>query len=121
MLIKLLADDRPKGVVVCFDKGVRKSRVDRYGEYKAGRAATPDLFKQQLPLIGEVLETLRVPAVELEGYEADDLLATLTKHAREEEFEVIIVTGDRAILHLVRDGDLFLRLGRGIYEVFLSD
>ncbi len=63
MLIKLLADERPQGVVVCFDKGVPQFRVDRYAEYKAGRAATPDLFKQQLPLIGEVLETLRVPAV----------------------------------------------------------
>src|SRR5207237_7822883 len=104
MLIKLLADERPQGVVVCFDKGVPQFRVDQYAEYKAGRAATPDLFRQQLPLIREVLETLRVPAVELEGYEADDLLATLTKHAREQGCEVIIVTGDRDILQLVRDG-----------------
>src|SRR2546430_9892822 len=121
MLIKLLADDRPKGVVVCFDKGVRKSRVDRYGEYKAGRAATPDLFRQQLPLIREVLETLRVPAVELEGYEGDDLLGTLTKHAREEEFEVIIVTGDRDILQLVRDGVSVIMTRRGISDVIRYD
>jgi len=95
--------------------------VDRYAEYKAGRAATPDLFKQQLPLIGEVLETLRVPAVELEGYEADDLLATLTKHAREEEFEVIIVTGDRDILQLVRDGVSVIMTRRGISDVIRYD
>ncbi|HVO93228.1 MAG TPA: hypothetical protein VMT22_10330, partial [Terriglobales bacterium] len=79
MLIKLLADERPQGVVVCFDKGMPQFRLDRYPEYKAGRATMPDLFKQQLPLIREVLESLRVPIVELEGYEADDLLATLTK------------------------------------------
>ena len=121
MLIKLLADERPQGVVVCFDKGVPQFRVDRYAEYKAGRAATPDLFKQQLPLIGEVLETLRVPAVELEGYEADDLLATLTKHAREEEFEVIIVTGDRDILQLVRDGVSVIMTRRGISDVIRYD
>jgi len=121
MLIKLLADERPQGVVVCFDKGVPQFRVDRYAEYKAGRAATPDLFKQQLPLIGEVLETLRVPVVELEGYEADDLLATLTKHAREEEFEVIIVTGDRDILQLVRDGVSVIMTRRGISDVIRYD
>ena len=121
MLIKLLADERPQGVVVCFDKGVPQFRVDRYAEYKAGRAATPDLFKQQLPLIGEVLETLRVPAVELEGYEADDLLATLTKHAREQEFEVIIVTGDRDILQLVRDGVSVIMTRRGISDVIRYD
>ena len=121
MLIKLLADERPQGVVVCFDKGVPQFRVDQYAEYKAGRAATPDLFKQQLPLIGEVLETLRVPAVELEGYEADDLLATLTKHAREQEFEVIIVTGDRDILQLVRDGVSVIMTRRGISDVIRYD
>jgi len=121
MLIKLLADERPQGVVVCFDKGVPQFRVDQYAEYKAGRAATPDLFRQQLPLIREVLETLRVPAVELEGYEADDLLATLAKHAREQEFEVIIVTGDRDILQLVRDGVSVIMTRRGISDVIRYD
>ncbi len=121
MLIKLLADEHPQGVVVCFDKGVPQFRVDQYAQYKAGRAATPDLFRQQLPLIREVLETLRVPAVELEGYEADDLLATLAKHAREQEFEVIIVTGDRDILQLVRDGVSVIMTRRGISDVIRYD
>src|SRR4026207_1418534 len=93
MLIKLLADGRPQGVVVCFDKGVPQFRVDRYAEYKAGRAATPDLFKQQLPLIREVIGSLRIPMIDLEGYEADDLLATLTRRCKAEGFEVILVTG----------------------------
>ncbi len=117
MLIKLLADERPQGVVVCFDRGAPQFRLDRYAEYKAGRAATPDLFKQQLPLIREVLESLRIPMVELEGYEADDLLATLTKHAREEGCEVMIVTGDRDILQLVRDGVSVIMTRRGISDV----
>ncbi|HEV8722250.1 MAG TPA: DNA polymerase I [Candidatus Binatia bacterium] len=121
MLIKLLADERPQGVVVCFDKGVPQFRLDRYAEYKAGRAATPDLFKQQLPFIREVLESLRIPIVELEGYEADDLLATLTKHGREEGCEVIIVTGDRDILQLVRDGVSVIMTRRGISDVIRYD
>src|SRR5262245_12277129 len=121
MLIKLLADERPQGVVVCFDKGVPQFRLDRYVEYKAGRAATPDLFKQQLPLIRETLTALRIPMVELEGYEADDLLATLTKHAREERCEVVIVTGDRDILQLVRDGVAVIMTRRGISDVIRYD
>ena len=84
MLIKLWADERPDAVVVCFDKGAPQFRLDRYAEYKAGRAETPDTFRQQLPLIREVLGSLRIPMVELEGYEADDLLATLTKHFKQE-------------------------------------
>ncbi|MGH7929620.1 MAG: DNA polymerase I, partial [Candidatus Binatia bacterium] len=121
MLIKLLADERPQGVVVCFDKGVPQFRVDRYAEYKAGRAETPDLFRQQLPLIREVLGCLRIPMVELEGYEADDLLATLTRHCREEGCEVIIVTGDRDILQLVRDGVFVIMTRRGISDVIRYD
>jgi DNA polymerase I len=121
MLLKLLADERPEGVVVCFDKGAPQFRLDRYKEYKAGRAATPDLFKQQLPLIREVLGSLRIPTVELEGYEADDLLATLTKHAREEGCEVILVTGDRDILQLVRDGVAVIMTRRGISDVIRYD
>ena len=121
MLIKLLADERPQGVVVCFDKGAPQFRLDRYAEYKAGSAATPDLFKQQLPLIREVLGSLRIPTIELEGYEADDLLATLTKHAREEGCEVIVVTGDRDILQLVRDGVAVIMTRRGITDVIRYD
>ena len=104
MLIKLWADERPDAVVVCFDKGAPQFRLDRYAEYKAGRAETPDTFRQQLPLIREVLGSLRIPMVELEGYEADDLLATLTKYFKQEKNEVVIVTGDRDILQLVGEG-----------------
>jgi DNA polymerase I len=121
MLIKLLADERPQGVVVCFDKGVPQFRLDRYAEYKAGRAATPDLFKQQLPLIREVLGCLRIPMIDLEGYEADDLLATLTRRCREEGLEVIIVTGDRDILQLVGQGVAVIMTRRGISDVIRYD
>lgn len=121
MLIKLIDEERPKSVVVCFDRGMPQFRLDRYAEYKAGRAATPDLFRQQLPLIREVLEALRIPMVELEGYEADDLLATLTKHCRKLGDEVIIVTGDRDILQLVCDGVSVIMTRRGISDVIRYD
>jgi DNA polymerase I len=121
MLIKLLADERPDTMVVCFDKGAPQFRLDRYAEYKAGRAETPDAFRQQLPLIREVLGSLRIPMVELEGYEADDLLATLTKHCRQEGDEVVVVTGDRDILQLVGDGVSVIMTRRGISDVIRYD
>src|SRR5262245_49442301 len=121
MLIKLLDDERPQGVVVCFDQAAPRFRLARDSGYKAGRAEPPDLFRQQLPLIREVLGSLRVPMVELDGYEADDLLATLTKHAREEGCDVIIVTGDRDILQLVRDGVAVIMTRRGISDVIRYD
>ena len=121
MLIKLWADERPDAVVVCFDKGAPQFRLDRYAEYKAGRAETPDIFRQQLPLIREVLKSLRIPTVELEGYEADDLLATLTKRLRQEGNEVLIVTGDRDILQLVGDKVSVIMTRRGISDVIRYD
>lgn len=121
MLIKLLADERPQAVIVCFDKGAPQFRLDRYPQYKANRAETPEGFRQQLPLIREVLAALRIPMVELQGYEADDLLATLTKHCREEGNEVVIVTGDRDILQLVREGVSVIMTRRGISDVIRYD
>jgi DNA polymerase-1 len=121
MLIKLMADERPQAVVACFDKGAPQFRIDRYAAYKAGRAETPDLFRQQLPLIREVLQALRIPIVELEGYEADDLLATLTKNCRGEDCEVIVVTGDRDILQLVGKGVSVIMTRRGISDVIRYD
>src|SRR5499426_4501680 len=121
MLIKLLADERPDAVVVCFDKGAPDFRLQRYAEYKAGRAETPDAFRQQLPLIREVLASLRIPMVELEGYEADDLLATLMKCFKQKGNEVVIVTGDRDILQLVAEGVSVIMTRRGISDVIRYD
>jgi DNA polymerase-1 len=121
MLIKLLADERPQGVIVCFDKGVPQFRLDRYADYKAGRAATPDLFRQQLPLIREVLAALRIPILEAEGYEADDLLATLTRRCRSAGCEVVLVTGDRDILQLAGAGVAVIMTRRGISDVVRYD
>ncbi len=121
MLIKLEGEERPDAVVTCMDKGAPQFRLDQYPEYKAGRSETPDTLRQQLPLIREVLEALRIPVVELEGYEADDLLATLARRGREAGRHVVIVSGDRDCLQLVNDDVTVLMTRRGVTDMIRYD
>ncbi len=121
MLIKLLDDERPDGVAVCFDRGRPAFRHDRYEEYKANRREQPDTLREQFGLIHEVLETMRVPVIELEGYEADDLLATLAKQATSQGDEVVIVSGDRDVLQLVDGNVSVMMTRRGITDIVRYD
>ncbi|HYV00854.1 MAG TPA: 5'-3' exonuclease H3TH domain-containing protein, partial [Actinomycetota bacterium] len=121
MLIKLLAEERPDYIAVAFDKGRPTVRLGQYADYKAGRAEAPDEFRQQLGLIREVLETLRIPIVEVEGYEADDALATLACRASEQGIDAVIVTADRDFFQVVRPGIQVLFNRRGISENTMYD
>lgn len=121
MLIKLEGEERPDAVIACMDKGAPQFRLDRYLEYKGGRSETPEALRQQFPLMREVLEALRVPVVELEGYEADDLLATLARRATEAGRRVVIVTGDRDCLQLVNDRVTVLMTRRGVTDMIRYD
>ena len=117
MLIKLLAEEKPDRIAVAFDKGPPVERLQMYAEYKAGRAETPDEFREQLGLIREVLETLAVPIVEIEGHEADDAIATLAVRACEEGMEAVIVTADRDFFQLVRPGIRVMFNRKGISDI----
>jgi DNA polymerase-1 len=121
MLIKLLGEERPDYLAVAFDKGRPTIRLAQYAEYKAGRAEAPDEFRQQLGLIREVLETLRVPIVEVEGHEADDALATLACRATDRGIHAVIVTADRDFFQLVRPGIEVLFNRRGISDIARYD
>ncbi|HYZ93227.1 MAG TPA: DNA polymerase I [Actinomycetota bacterium] len=121
MLIKLLADERPDGVAVCFDKGRPAFRYERFEEYKANRREQPDILREQWPLVREVLETMRIPIIEIEGYEADDLLATIAKEATEEGAELVIVSGDRDVLQLVDENVSVMMTRRGITDIARYD
>ena len=103
MLVKLFGDFSPDRIAVCFDLGRPAYRHDVYDGYKANRRTTPDDFSSQMPLVREVLAALRIPVVEVAGYEADDLIATLVKEARQERLPVLVVTGDRDNLQLIDD------------------
>jgi DNA polymerase-1 len=117
MLIKLLAEERPDLIAVAFDVGRPTVRLDKYAEYKAGRAETPDEFRQQLGLIVEVLETLQIPVIGIEGHEADDAIATLALKALAQEIDVVIVTADRDFFQLVRPGLTVMFNVKGISDI----
>jgi DNA polymerase I len=117
MLIKLLSEEKPDRIAVAFDKGPPVERLEMYAEYKAGRPETPDEFREQLGLIREVLETLEVPIVEIEGHEADDAIATLAVRAVEQGMEAVIVTADRDFFQLVRPGIRVMFNRKGISDI----
>ncbi len=121
MLIKLLGEERPDLIAVAFDKGRPTVRLERYPDYKAGRAEAPDEFRQQLGLIREVLQTLAIPIFEVEGHEADDAIATLALRAVDEGIEVVIVTADRDFFQLVRPGVTVMFNRRGISDIVRYD
>ena len=121
MLINMLRDVAPTHVAVAFDKSRQTFRTEQYAEYKAGRSATPTEFSGQIPLIHEVLTALRIPFVEMEGFEADDIIATLTTRAEEADVDVVIVSGDRDAFQLVTDRVSLLYPVRGVSEVARMD
>ncbi|HEX6230351.1 MAG TPA: DNA polymerase I [Actinomycetota bacterium] len=117
MLIKLLAEERPDLIAVAFDVGKPTARLERYAEYKAGRPETPDEFREQLGLIVEVVETLRIPVLGVEGHEADDAIATLALRAVDRGVDAVIVTADRDFFQLVRPGLTVMFNVKGISDI----
>jgi len=119
MLINVLRDEAPTHVAVAFDISRQTFRMAEYAEYKAGRSATPEEFKGQISLLHEVLDALRVRYVEVDGFEADDVLATLTTSAIEEADidEVLICSGDRDAFQLVNDKVTVLYPVKGVSEL----
>ncbi len=103
MLINLLRDHQPDHVAVTFDRPEPTFRHEAVAEYKANRVAAPDILRQQMGLVRQVVEALAIPIVDLAGIEADDLIATLATQARDQGVETIIVTGDRDSYQLVED------------------
>lgn len=118
MLINMLRDEEPTHVAVAFDKARQSFRTEEYSEYKAGRARTPDEFAGQIPLVKEVLDALRIKHLELDGYEADDIIATVATQAEAAGVDVLICSGDRDTFQLVSDKVTILYPVRGVSEVW---
>ncbi len=121
MLINMLRDEEPTHIAVAFDLSRQTFRLEEYAEYKAGRSATPTEFSGQIPLVHEVLDALKIRYVEAPGYEADDIIATLTTEAVAQEMEVVIVSGDRDVFQLVSDDVTMVYPVRGVSDVWRMD
>ena len=121
MLIKLLGEHDPDGMVVAWDVGRTTFRTEKYPEYKAQRRATPDRFRSQLPLIREVLDAMQITQVESPGYEADDVIASLVRQAEADGWDVLVVTGDRDSFQLVTRKVKVVYTRRGISDTVLVD
>ncbi|MGB3827488.1 MAG: DNA polymerase I [Ornithinimicrobium sp.] len=117
MLINVLRDEAPTHIAVAFDKSRSTFRTEEYAEYKAGRAKTPDEFSGQLPLIREVLDALRIAHLDMDGFEADDIIATLTARAREDDMEVLICSGDRDAIQLIDKRCTLLYPRKGVSDL----
>ncbi len=117
MLINLMRDEKPTHIGVCFDVSRKTFRSEQYAEYKAGRSSMPDDFRGQVELIRLVLDALRIRYVAVEGFEADDLIATLTTQADAAGMQVFICTGDRDALQLVNDHVTVLYPRRGVSDM----
>jgi DNA polymerase-1 len=117
MLINVLRDEQPTHVAVAFDRGEPTFRHEQFVDYKANRRETPADFRSQLSLIFEVLDALSISRLSVPGYEADDIIATLTTRATAAGMSVLIVTGDRDVLQLVSDDVTALMTRRGISEM----
>jgi DNA polymerase-1 len=105
MLLKAIREGNPTHLAVAFDEEAKAARAAIYSEYKATRSAPPGDLTPQFPLVRRVLEAMRVPAIGFPGYEADDVIATLTRRARAQGWEVVIVTGDKDLMQMV-DGSV---------------
>ncbi|HLH99470.1 MAG TPA: DNA polymerase I [Acidimicrobiales bacterium] len=122
MLVNLIKDHAPEQVVAAFDRPEPTFRHEMISDYKAGRAETPDILRQQMGLVRQLLETLKIPILEVPGYEADDVLATLATEGEAREDDVIVVTGDRDAYQLVHDPHIrVLYNRRGVSDYVLYD
>ena len=117
MLANLLRDERPTHVGVAFDAGRTTFRTEQYPAYKATRDVTPPDFAGQVPLIKEILATLRIPTVEKPQYEADDVIATLTGRAVAAGLDVLVCTGDRDAFQLVSESVTVLYPRKGVSDL----
>ena len=117
MLVKLVADFKPDGVVVAFDRGKPAFRTEALAQYKMHRPPTAEELRAQFPMVKQLLSAIDVPIVEVEGWEGDDILGTLAKRGREAGLQVLLVTGDRDAFQLVGGGVSVLTTRKGITDI----
>ncbi|MFM2270678.1 MAG: hypothetical protein RIS01_707 [Actinomycetota bacterium] len=117
MIINLVKEEKPTHIAVAFDVSRKTFRTEKFPEYKATRASTPDEFRSQLSYINELVDAFGIKHLEVEGFEADDIIATLSKQAQELGFETLICTGDRDSFQLINKTTTVLYPKKGVTEM----
>jgi DNA polymerase-1 len=117
MLLSLLSTEKPTHVAVAFDVSRKTFRSDIFPEYKANRSKTPDEFRSQMSYLHDLVTAFGITQFEVEGFEADDILATIAKRAQSEGAQVFICTGDRDSFQLVNDATTVLYPKRGVSDL----
>lgn len=117
MLLKAIESYSPDFCVLAFDEKKKTFRHEKFTAYKAGRAATPEELKAQIPLVKEILQAGGLGVVSLPGFEADDLLGTIAAHCKKENMQALLLTGDRDALQLVNENTALLYTRKGISEI----
>ena len=117
MLVNVIRDEKPTHLAVAFDVSRKTFRSEMFPDYKANRESSPEAFKNQVPLIEEVLTALGVKILKVDGFEADDIIATLKKQAEADQYEVLIVTGDRDSFQLVDEHTTVLYPRKGMSDL----
>ncbi|MDO5729731.1 MAG: DNA polymerase I [Actinomycetaceae bacterium] len=121
MLLKMIDEHQPTHIAAAFDASRYSFRTDEYPEYKAGRDATPEEFKGQVPLIKQVLDAMGIVSITKDGFEADDILATLAKAGEEHGMSVLLASGDRDTFQLITDHTHVLYPGRSTSDLRQMD
>ncbi|HTV73585.1 MAG TPA: DNA polymerase I [Candidatus Acidoferrales bacterium] len=121
MLTKIIGDEKPTHVIAAFDKGLPHKRIEQFAQYKAHRETMPDDLRSQFALVRRILDAYAIPIVEVEGEEADDVIATLAAKATAQGAHVDIVTGDLDLLQLVDEQTTVLATRRGISDLARYD
>lgn len=103
MLVNLIKAEQPTHMAIAFDTSRHSFRTDQYPEYKATRSESPQEFRGQIPLLQDCLAAMSIPVLTKEGFEADDILATLSTQGAEQGYDVLVVSGDRDTIQLVTD------------------
>ncbi len=103
MLLRILEEEKPTHMLVAFDAGKTTFRHQTYKEYKGGRQKTPPELSEQFPVLKELLDAFDIKHYQLEQYEADDIIGTLSKQADNQDWEVTVISGDKDLLQLVSD------------------
>ncbi|MFL0194747.1 DNA polymerase I [Clostridium sp. WILCCON 0269] len=121
MLLKMKTEIEPSYIVCTFDRSAPTFRHDKYSEYKAGRKKMPPELSQQFPIVKEILNLLSINIFEIDGFEADDLMGTLSTFAENQGIEVYVITGDRDALQLATDSVKIVITKKGITQKEIYD